>query len=199
MKEIKFENILKANDETKEKVRRWRNKEEIRKLMLDQHIITKEEHLHWIESLKNRNDWKFWVVFIDEIPIGSVYLKNMDFKNLTSEWGFYIGEDDFRGCGIGAIVEYIILEYFFNIMKFKVLSALVLEENISVINMHKKFGFRSEKKKRILDKNDCERILLTIKNIEWNTIRKDILKKLNVKENIIINFDDIKFKILHEG
>jgi len=115
----------------------------------------------------------------------------MDFKNLTSEWGFYIGEDDFRGCGIGAIVEYIILEYFF--------SALVLEENISVINMHKKFGFRSEKKKRILDKNDCERILLTIKNIEWNTIRKDILKKLNVKENIIINFDDIKFKILHEG
>jgi len=43
MKEIKFENILKANDETKEKVRRWRNKEEIRKLMLDQNIITKEE------------------------------------------------------------------------------------------------------------------------------------------------------------
>jgi len=82
MKEIKFENILKVNDEIKVRVRQWRNKEEIRRQMLSQNIITKEEHLNWIESLKNRNDWKFWVVFVDEIPIGSVYLQNIDFKSI---------------------------------------------------------------------------------------------------------------------
>ena len=199
MEELNFIDILKLNADIQEKVRLWRNKEDIRKHMINQHIIKKEEHSNWIESIKYNDINKFLVIFLDNKPIGSVCFQNINYKNLTSEWGFFIGEDEYRGTGIGAIVEYIILEYFFNIMKFKVLSGLVLEDNISVINMHKKFGFRSEKKKRILDRNDCEGILLTIKNIEWNTIRKNILRKLNIKENIIINFDNIKFKILYEG
>ena len=143
MRKIKFENILKVNDEIKEKVRQWRNKEEIRKHMLNQHIITKEEHLNWIESLKNRDDWKFWVVFIDEIPIGSVYLQNIDFKNLTSEWGFYIGEDDFKGKGLGKYILFKLLEFYFEEMKFEVLFTKVLSDNIAALNIYRKFKFKN--------------------------------------------------------
>jgi len=142
MKEIKFENILKVNDEIKERVRQWRNKEEIRKYMLNQYIITKEEHLNWIESLKNRNDWKFWVVFVDEIPIGSVYLQNIDFKNLTSEWGFYIGEDDFKGKGLGKYILFKLLKFYFEEMKFEVLFTKVLSDNIAALNIYRKFKFK---------------------------------------------------------
>jgi len=142
MKEIKFENILKVNDKIKERVRQWRNKEEIRKYMLSQHIITKEEHLNWIESLKNRNDWKFWVIFVDEIPIGSVYLQNIDLKKLTSEWGFYIGEDDFKGKGLGKHILFKLLEFYFEEMKFEVLFTKVISNNIAAINIYRKFKFK---------------------------------------------------------
>jgi len=142
MKEIKFENILRVNDKIKEKIRQWRNKEEIRKYMLNQHIITKEEHLNWLESLKNRNDWKFWVVFVEERPIGSVYLQNIDFKNLTSEWGFYIGEDDFKGKGLGKYILFKLLKFYFEEMKYEVLFTKVLSDNIAALNIYRKFKFK---------------------------------------------------------
>ncbi len=195
MERLKLENILNVNDELKEKVRLWRNKEEIRKYMLNQHIITKEEHLNWIESLKNRNDWKFWVVFVDEIPIGTVSLQNIDYKKLASEWGFYIGEDDYRGSGIGAIIEFSLLEYFFNILKFRTLNGIVLEKNVPVIRMHKKFGFKIKKKKSTFKKNKYKEIFLKIKKTEWNNLRKNIFSKMNIKENIIVSIDNIKYKI----
>lgn len=165
MKEIKFENILKVNDEIKERVRQWRNKEEIRKYMLSQHIITKEKHLNWIESLKNRNDWKFWVIFVDEIPIGSVYLQNIDFKNLTSEWGFYIGEDDFKGKGLGKHIFFKLLEFYFEEMKFEILFTKVISNNIAALNIYRKFKF-----KMINDFLDNQRkvVLLKFTKKDWS-------------------------------
>jgi len=110
--------------------------------MINQHIKTKEVHFKWIESLKNRNDWKFWVVFVYEVPIGSVYLQNVNYNNLTSGWGFYIGEDKYRGTGIGAIIEFNLLEYFFNILKFENLNGTVLENNTLVMRMHKNLDLK---------------------------------------------------------
>jgi len=142
MKEIKFVNILKVNDKIKEKVKQWRNKEEIRKHMLSQHIITKEEHLNWIGDLKNRNDWKFWVVFVDNIAVGSVYLQEINYKKLTSEWGFYIGEDDFKGKGLGKYILFKLLEFYFEEMKFEVLFTKVISNNIAALNIYRKFKFK---------------------------------------------------------
>jgi len=172
MKEIKFENILKVNDGIKEKVRQWRNKEEIRKYMLSQHIITKEEHLNWIENLKNRNDWKFWVVFVDEIPIGTVYLQNIDYKKLTSEWGFYIGKDDFKGKGLGKYILFKLLEFYFEEMKFEVLFTKVISNNIAALNIYRKFKF-----KMISDFLDNQRkiVLLKFTKKVWSK-QKEMLK-----------------------
>jgi len=142
MRDIKFVDFLKVNDEIKEKVRQWRNKDDIRKYMFNQHIITKAEHLSWIESLRNRNNWKFWVVFVNKIPIGSVYLQNINFKNLTSEWGFYIGEDDFKGKGLGKFILFKLLELYFEEMKFEVLFTKVLSNNVVALNIYKKFKFK---------------------------------------------------------
>ena len=172
MKEIKFKNILKVNDEIKVKVRQWRNKEEIRKYMLSQHIITKEEHLNWIESLKNRNDWKFWVVFVDEVPIGSVYLQNIDYTKLTSEWGFYIGEDDYLGKGLGKYILFKFLKMFFEEMNFNILFTKVISSNIAALNIYKKFRF-----KMINDFFDNQRkvVLLKFTQKDWSKW-KEMLK-----------------------
>ncbi len=175
MKKIRFINILNANDKLKEKVRQWRNKEEIRKFMINQHIITKREHFKWIESLKHRNDRKFWVVFFNNIPIGSVSLQNMDYDKLTSEWGFYIGEDVYKGLGLGAIIEYNLLEYFFLKLNFTTLFGIVLDTNLVVLKMHKKFGFKIiGREKKIIEKKKHTIILISIKKNDWMNLRKDL-------------------------
>ena len=179
MKEIKFENILKVNDEIKGKVRQWRNKEEIRKYMLSQHIITREEHLNWIESLKNRNDWKFWVVFVDELPIGSIYLQNIDYKKLTSEWGFYIGEDDFKDKGLGKYILLKLLELYFEEMKFEVLFTKVLSDNIAALNIYRKFKF-----KMINDFLDNQRkvVLLKFTKKDWSKWKETLKNEYFYKD-----------------
>lgn len=142
MRELKFVNILGVDDELKEKVRQWRNKEEIRKFMLTQHIITEEEHCKWIENLTHKNDGRFWVVFVETTPIGSVYLQNINYEKLTSEWGFYIGEDAYRGGGLGKMVLFKLLEMFFDEMNFESLVTKVLSNNIVALSIYKKFKFR---------------------------------------------------------
>jgi len=199
MKELNFINILNLNADIQEKVRLWRNKEDIKKYMVNQHIITKEEHFKWLENLKHRNDQKSWVVFFNNIPIGTFSLQNIDYKKLTLESGFYIGADDYRGSGIGAIIVYIMLEYFFNILKFRALNGVVLEKNTSVIRMHKKFGFKIKKKKSAFKKNKDKEIFLKIKKTEWNALRKNIFRKMNIKGNIIVSIDNIKYKIFPVG
>jgi UDP-4-amino-4,6-dideoxy-N-acetyl-beta-L-altrosamine N-acetyltransferase len=142
MREIKFLNILYVSNELKEKVRKWRNKEEIRKSMFSQHIITKKEHFRWIESLEHRKDWKFWIVFFDDVPIGCVYLQNIDSKKMASEEGFYIGEESYKGQGLSKCILFKLLGIFFDEMKFKIIFSKIISKNIVALNLNKKFRFK---------------------------------------------------------
>lgn len=175
MKELKFINILKLNADIQEKARQWRNKDEIRKIAINQHIVAKEEHFKWIESLKHRNNQKFWVVFFNNIPIGTVSLQNMDYDKLTSEWGFYIGEDVYKGLGLGAIIEYNLLEYFFLKLNFTTLFGTVLDTNLALLKMHKKFGFKIiRREKKIIGKKKHTITMISIKKNDWMNLRKDL-------------------------
>lgn len=141
MKEIKFVNILRVSDAIIEKVRQWRNKEEIRKNMLNQNIITREEHLNWIENIKRKKNYKFWVVYINGIPIGSVYLHNIDHINLTSEWGFYIGDDTYKGKGLSKCILFKFLGMVFEEINYEILFTKVISNNIAALNIYKNFKF----------------------------------------------------------
>jgi UDP-4-amino-4,6-dideoxy-N-acetyl-beta-L-altrosamine N-acetyltransferase len=142
MTKVSFLSITKANADLKETVRNWRNLDCIRSFMRNQHIISEEEHLKWIENLKNENAEKFWVIFVDDVPVGSIYLQNVDNIKLSSEWGLYIGNDDYRGKGFG---KYIFFEFFkmiFDRLNFTKLWARVLSANTPVLTLLDKFGYR---------------------------------------------------------
>ncbi len=165
MRKIKFVNILEVDDKLRKRVREWRNKEEIRKSMLNQRIITEKRHFAWVESLRNRNDSKFWIVFVDRVPIGSVYLQNIDYEKLTSEWGFYIGEDSYRGKGLSKCILFKLLKVFFEEMKFEVLFTKVLSGSAVALNLYKKFNF--EEMNKLSFKNQEKILLLKFSKKDW--------------------------------
>lgn len=180
MREIKFINILDVNNELKEKVRQWRNKEEIRKSMFSQHIITKKEHFGWIESLEHRKDWKFWIVFFDDVPIGSVNLQNIDSKKLTSEEGFYIGEESYKGQGLSKCILFKLLGIFFDEMKFKIIFSKIISNNIVALNLNKKFKFKEIDR---LPFRDNEEIIISEFSEEDWVKWKEYLKNESIYKN----------------
>ena len=142
MSGLRFVNILEANDELKEIVRQWRNRDDIRKSMLTQHNISNQEHSQWIKELNSRDDRKFYIVFIGDTPIGSVYLQKINHAERSSEWGFYIGEDGYKGKGLGKCIIFKLLEMFFDEMKFEKLVTKVLSNNAGALNIYEKFKFQ---------------------------------------------------------
>ena len=172
MKKIKFVNILRLNNELKEKVRRWRNKEGIRKLMLTQHVISQKEHSEWIENLKHRNDWKFWVVFVGNTSIGSANLQNINYRELSSEWGFYIGEDTYKGKGFGKCILFKLLEIFFDEMELENLFTKTLSKNFVALNLYKKFRFKEID--RLPFKGKEKIILLLFSKKDWTKFKESL-------------------------
>ena len=172
MNELCFVDILDVNRDLKFKVRSWRNDDDIRTYMLTQHIISQEEHLRWLNSLKGNERQKFWVVFCGEIPIGAVYLQNINQNERVSEWGFYIGEKDYRGKGLGKRILYKLLLEYFESMKFETLITIVLSRNIRALKIYEKFYFRKTKTSVTCDNEESIRLEFT-KN-DWLKHKKEL-------------------------
>lgn len=63
-------------------VLKWRNHEAVRKWMLNNSVISTAEHVDFIESLRNPTDKRYFMVQLNNNPIGVV-----DFYKINSETG----------------------------------------------------------------------------------------------------------------
>ena len=136
---IYFKNFVNLTNNEKKELLELRNSEYIRKNMYNTEIISFSSHLEWINNLRNRQDCIYWAILKDNEIIGCIDLTDINLDKKIAEWGFYISN---KFAGIGAVVEYLGLQHFFNDMNFECIMCRVLEDNKHVYNMHtKKFGF----------------------------------------------------------
>jgi UDP-4-amino-4,6-dideoxy-N-acetyl-beta-L-altrosamine N-acetyltransferase len=172
MKELKFVDILSVDAELQERVRQWRNKARISKFMLTRHIIRREEHFKWIASLRKNDNQKFWIVYVDDLPIGSVYLQNINYRQLNSEWGFYIAEDVYMGKGFGKRIVYKLLQHFFETMRFDILNTKVFADNAAALNIYRKFRFTE------IDRTSSEGgrkiVTLSFSRADWENYKREL-------------------------
>jgi UDP-4-amino-4,6-dideoxy-N-acetyl-beta-L-altrosamine N-acetyltransferase len=150
----KLRNIIKINDllvvpfpklnpDEKEKVREWRNNENIRKWMYSDHLITKEEHDGFINKLEKDNKKFYWIVKDNNTTIGVIYIYNVDLKNKNAYFGLYANlkcEKKGKGSLLGETAKKIA----FQIMKLHSLRLEVLEDNEIAKNLYNKLGFEKE-------------------------------------------------------
>ncbi len=162
------------DEKTIEKIRNWRNSGEIRKQMYNDNYITEEEHQMWYKSLKDREDIKVWVVYVDTMPIGVVDLIHLDYKNKITDWGFYIGNKKFKGKGLGKVILYNLMKYVFEKMNLHKMHTVVLENNTVAIYLYRKMGFKEEgilRKHLLRDNKYNDLFIMGILNDEWNEIK----------------------------
>lgn len=139
-----FKNFTQISDEESALVLQMRNSDAVRLKMYNQSIISLKNHKKWIQSLAERSDCQYFLVFADSKPIGVV-----DFTSITRdscEWGYYLSPN-MQLSGFGALLEYYAIKYAFEKLMVTQLYCAVLDSNKSVYNIHTKyFGFVADEK-----------------------------------------------------
>ena len=187
MTRVTLKNIILCSADQQKSVRDIRNQPSIRKSMYTEHEIGLDEHLSWLESLKDDKKQIIFVVLINDIVSGVVSVNALDRLHKKSDWAFYLSEDA-RG-GLGAALEYHFLDFVFDGLGLEKLNCEVIETNEAVINRHKKFGFHEEGFRRSNIEKDGKRIgvsFLGITKEDWQHAKNDVRARY---EDVMNNFD----------
>lgn len=141
-------------EQDQKKVLCWRKKKEISQFMLtDIESNTHEDQMLWFNKINKDKSCKYWIILKGNLPVGVVNLNEIDTKRKFTNWAFYIGETLPNLQGVGAKVEFMIINYVFFKMKFEKLLCQVLSNNLKVVTLHKKFGFEQNE----IQKSKCKK------------------------------------------
>ena len=156
MNNITLINFVDLTIEEKKMVLSWRNHPDIKRWMYTDSDISLENHLNFIDSLKDRKDKLYFLVKKDDEYIGVINFT--DIKAESLEMGIYSKPS---AKGLGSILLKTIIEYAFDTLKIKRIFAEVFSENSRAYNLYKKYGFNEIGKNNI---NNKEVIRLELKN-----------------------------------
>lgn len=103
-----------------------------------------KKETEWFESYKKDKNKKFFIILCNNKPIGYMGFSNISKINGTADASIIVGEDDYRGKGIGQKSFEYLINYGFQNLHLQKINLGVLQENKSAINLYKKLGFGKE-------------------------------------------------------
>ena len=137
-------NLRPLSEHDSHRVHAWRNSAEVAAFMYTDHHISAEEHDRWFAGALAAADRCYWIIEDDGAPVGLANLARIDHSRRSCDWAYYLGEASVRGRGVGAAVEFIVLEHVFGTLGLHKLWCEVLLENEAVWRLHESFGFTAE-------------------------------------------------------
>ncbi|NJM05039.1 UDP-4-amino-4,6-dideoxy-N-acetyl-beta-L-altrosamine N-acetyltransferase [Candidatus Gracilibacteria bacterium] len=171
--------LISLDTELQLKVREIRNEENVRKWMYTDHVIGANEHLGWINRLKQDDRQIVFAVLSEErSPLGVVSVNAIDRLHKKADWAYYL-TGAARG-GLGSALEYSFINFIFDTLGMKKLNCEVIEGNNAVVKLHKKFLFQEEGFRRSNILKDGVRIgvhFLGLTKEDWLAGKADIQAK----------------------
>ena len=117
---------------------RWRNSDAVRLNMYDQRILTAEQHRDYFHKKIETGEVVQYLIFVGERPIGTAFFKYLD-KGV--ELGLFIGEEKYRGIGLGGQALRFLINRINEESGSKVAELKVKKNNLRAINMYLRQGF----------------------------------------------------------
>lgn len=152
----------------------WRMDPEVTRYMFTDPVLTLKGQYRWLKEIEEDTNVKYWMIEVDENPVGVINLININWEKKISSWGYYIGNKEYRSLLLAISLEMSLFDYVFNKLGFIELHNEVLSLNDGVIKLHIACGehivyenIGEVEKKGI--KYDVTHMSIT--NQEWNLIR----------------------------
>lgn len=129
-----------------ENIIKWRNSDSVRKNFIYQGLFTKESHENWIRTMVETGKVVQMIIVetSTDKPVGSVYVRDIDYAHHKAEYGIFIGEDSARGKGYGTAAAKLMVRYCFEELGIHKLMLRVYAENQQAIRSYEKAGFEKE-------------------------------------------------------
>lgn len=118
--------------------------EELQKNFLFRRDITIKEHSEWYDKLKNDKSQIVFAIISENTHIGNCGFKNINMVDRKAELWIYLGNENFKGKGLGRKATNLLLSYGFNNFHFNKIYLHVAEFNKNAINLYKQLGFKEE-------------------------------------------------------
>jgi UDP-4-amino-4,6-dideoxy-N-acetyl-beta-L-altrosamine N-acetyltransferase len=171
--------LIRLEKEDLELVRNWRNSDDVSKYMYTEDYITEEQQNNWFDKIKDATNSIYWIIEYNGKKLGLASITGIDKTFQSCYWAFYLGDTSVRGGGIGAKIEYNVIEYVFSVLNLNKLRCEVFTTNDKVIKMHEKYGFRREAYYRehcIKQNEKLDVVGLALLKTEW-TLVKDLMRE----------------------
>lgn len=134
---IEFRRVTKDDLEL---LMKWRMREDISKMMFNTVHLTMEGQLKWYEKLKKSESEIRWIIWKDNVPIGSIYAVDIDRKNERCETGWFLAEKDGVDLKTVIALQQNLKEYIFRELKLNRIYGLVLDDNKYILKLLKMTG-----------------------------------------------------------
>ena len=123
---------------------RWRNSELVKQNLFSSDEVTVEIHQHWLSEYVMTGKCCQFIIHVEHNPVGTVFLKNIDYDNSKAEFGIFIGESTAHGKGYGTIATGLIADFGFQELKLNKIYLSVFHDNKGAIRSYEKAGFKEE-------------------------------------------------------
>jgi len=122
----------------------WRNSDAVAPYMYSDALISEDDHARWLDAALTQPDRCYWIIRLDDAPVGLANLARIDLRNRRCEWAYYLAEPAVRGRGVGQAVEFALLAHVFETLNLNKLWCEVFLDNEVVWRLHERFGFIRE-------------------------------------------------------
>lgn len=164
---------------------KWRNNPAVSEMMFDRSGFTLRKQIDWFKKTKNDLTREQFIIYENKNnhPIGAINLMSIDKTNSNCDWGYYIGEDDYRMGGYAVEAEYLILKYAFDQLSMHKVYCQTFSYNKKVISIHSKFGFKTDGVMREhykIENDYANVVIMSILKEEFESAAKSIEQLLNI-------------------
>ena len=164
---IKFKQI---NIDDAKLVLDWRSCERVSNFMNSDIEYNLLKQIAWINKILKSNEHFYWIIEMNNIKVGLLYLTNLNQKHKKADWGYYIGNENFLG--FGSLVPPYLYNFVFNELHLDILQAKIFYDNLMVIKMHLKSGYYFDPQNdNVIIKNNKPILLISmnLNKSNWNT------------------------------
>ena len=137
-----------------EQIRRWRNQDFVRDQMFHRELITEIQQDAWFDSVNNRFNYYF-VIHVDELPIGLIYAKQVNPETMVGEGGIFIGEPAYLTSDSPARASMLLLYFCFNKLMLSSSLIRIKKGNVVALRYNELLGY-------VVQQRSGEELLLSL-------------------------------------
>lgn len=174
---LKVCNFQRLSLEEKKLVLEWRNYPLVSINMVNQKVISWEEHCKFIENLTDDKTREYLLLYKKDVPVAVFYVVDI-IEYTSAEWGFYL-RPEYIGSGLGVEVEFYALNYLFSKYKLEKLNAVIRKSNYENLNLQKTFRFERYKEDENFDYLTMTRDSWSKNTKDFKQFRRELLRRIS--------------------